>query len=176
MPNRTTEQTLLYFAYGSNMSTLRLADRIGAVHPVTVARLAAHALRFHKRGRDGTAKCDACHTGRTDDAVHGVVFGIPARAKPRLDEFEGVGNGYELKYITVTGSGGTRYRAFTYCATDIDPALRPFHWYREHVLRGALEHGLPRDAVESIRRVAVVSDPDPARTARELAIYDRTSG
>lgn len=169
-------QILLYFAYGSNMSTPRLQSRIGTVRRVAVARLAAHSLRFHKRGRDGTAKCDACYTGQTADTVHGVVFAIPAHMKPQLDAFEGLGSGYALKHVTVAAADGTGYRAFTYCATDINPQLRPYLWYREHVLRGALEHGLPPEYVEALRRVATLDDPDPRTTARELAVYTATPG
>jgi gamma-glutamylcyclotransferase (GGCT)/AIG2-like uncharacterized protein YtfP len=171
MQNRARPQSLLYFAYGSNMSTARLRERIGSVRRVAVARLTAHALRFHKRGRDGTAKCDACYTGERNDTVYGVVFGIPAHARSRLDAFEGAGNGYEPEQVTVTALGGSTLRALTYRATHIDTGLLPLHWYHEHVLRGALEHGLPPEYIDAIRRISVLEDPDQGRAARELALH-----
>lgn len=164
-------EPLLYFAYGSNMSTPRLRRRIASARRVAVASLAGHALRFHKRGRDGTAKCDACHTGRARDVVHGVVFEIRATDKPRLDACEGLGHGYLEKTVTVTDRAGAQYRAFTYYATDIAAGLLPYRWYKQHVLRGACEHALPAAYIARIRRIPACADPVPGNHARELAIY-----
>ena len=41
----------------------------------------------------------------------------------------------------------------------------------EHVLRGAIEHGLPPDYVEDIRATPSIDDHDDLRHRRELAIY-----
>ena len=51
---------MLYFAYGSNLSSARMAARVPSARVVARAQLPGHALRFHKVGRDGSAKCDAC--------------------------------------------------------------------------------------------------------------------
>jgi len=163
--------TLLYFAYGSNMSTPRLLGRAASARVITVAQLSGHVLRFHKRGRDGSAKCDARFTGLTHDVVNGVVFEIDADEKPRLDEQEGLGKGYGEKRVTVTDTVGGCYRVFTYYATHIDATLRPYHWYREHVLRGATEHVLPEAYVATIRAVESVDDPVACRQDSELSIY-----
>ena len=61
--------------------------------------------------------------------------------------------------------------AFTYCATLVDPDLKPFDWYREHVLRGACEHGLPAAYVAAIAAVESIEDPNLQRQCRERAIY-----
>jgi len=71
----------------------------------------------------------------------------------------------------VTGAHGKSYRAFTYYATCIDPCLRPFHWYLEHVIRGAIEHRLRDEYIAAIRAIASVGDPVPGRHDCELAIY-----
>ncbi|MGD2112878.1 MAG: gamma-glutamylcyclotransferase [Gammaproteobacteria bacterium] len=162
---------LLYFAYGSNMSTLRLRSRAASACAVAMAWLPGHALRFHKRGRDGTAKCDACHTGHDHDRVYGVVFEIEAHEKPDLDTWEGLGSGYEEKQVTVTDAAGARYQAFTYYATHIDSRLRPYRWYKEHVLRGAREHELPVAYIAAIRSIEAIDDPARDNHGRELSIY-----
>ena len=60
---------LLYFAYGSNLHPTRLGDRAPSVELVGTAVLEGHALRFHKRGADGSGKCNALATGsRLSDA------------------------------------------------------------------------------------------------------------
>lgn len=162
---------LLYFAFGSNMSTPRLRSRVPSARPLGAATLPGHVLRFHKPGRDGSAKCDACYTGRDSDAVHGVVFALGTHEKPYLDTCEGLGNGYAEKTVTVTDARGTAYRVYTYYATRIDPGLRPYHWYKTHVLRGALEHRLPEHYIAAIRGIASIDDPSCGNHLHELSIY-----
>ena len=162
----------LCFAYGSNMAVERLHSRVGTVELVCVATLAAHALRFHKPGsRDGSGKCDAAPTGNPDDRVYGAVYSIRSEQMPALDRIEGAGSGYERRTMTVVAMSGASYRVETYLATLIDPRLRPFDWYKEHVLRGARALGLPAGYVAAIEAVEVVVDTDDARRTRELAIY-----
>ena len=66
---------------------------------------------------------------------------------------------------------GEIIEAFTYFAIDIDHSQQPFHWYKEHVLRGALEHDFPEHYVESIRSTPSIDDHDRERHHRELSIY-----
>ncbi len=162
---------MLYFAYGSNMSGARLRSRVPSARSLSVARLEAHRLAFHKAGSDGSAKCDAFFTDTAHHVVIGVVFEINPDEKHHLDKVEGLGFGYDLKSVSLLTGEGTRLEAFTYYATRIDPQRLPYQWYHEHVLRGALEHQLPDDYVDRIRQVSVQPDPDPVRHARELSIY-----
>ncbi len=162
---------MLYFSYGSNMSSLRLESRVPSARFVTVATLHRHQLRFHKRGRDGSAKCDATATGDQDHRILGVVFDICPSEKPLLDRKEGLGNGYEEKLVQLIAPDGRQLQALTYYATAIDPRLKPFHWYKEHVLRGAREHKLADDYIGIIVAVDSVDDPQPDRHQLELAIY-----
>lgn len=162
---------MLYFSYGSNMSTARLIARAPSARALEVARLDGHALKFHKLGRDGSAKCDAASTDDERSAVHGVLFRIPELEKPLLDRWEGLADGYGEKPVRVVTRAGEARQALTYFATRIAPGLKPYEWYREHVLRGAREHGLPTEYVRAIERVETVPDPDRARHERELSIY-----
>lgn len=157
-----------YFAYGSNMSLRRLQARVPAARPLGTAVLAGHALRFHKAGRDGSAKCDAFHTADVSDAIHGVLFHIDDAGKSVLDRVEGLGAGYDEKQVTL--ACGTT--AITYVATHIDEGLLPFHWYKQHVLVGAREARLPVDYVGLIECHPSREDPDAARHARETSIHD----
>jgi len=163
--------SLLYFSYGSNMSTPRLVDRVPSAKAVSVARLERHRLKFHKRSKYGSGKCDIEFTNDPNDVVYGVVFQIPASEKPALDKKEGIGNGYEEKSVSVTGQNGQSFNAVTYYATDIDSSMKPFHWYKEHVVRGAKEHNLPAEYIKTIEAVESVPDPDPKNHGKELSIY-----
>jgi len=160
-----------YFAYGSNMSVARLQQRVPSALALDLAVLKGHRLMFHKAGRDGSAKCDAAPSPRQTDAVHGVLYHMDPRHKPRLDEAEGLGRGYGHKMISVQRSNGSISVALTYYATDIDMTLRPYSWYLEHVMRGAREHSLPELYTTAIAGVETVQDPDRERHRMELAIY-----
>ncbi|MFQ5598558.1 MAG: gamma-glutamylcyclotransferase family protein [Nitrospiria bacterium] len=162
---------MLYFAYGSNMSIKRLCARAPSARFVTVAKLSKHILKFHKAGQDGSGKCDAFETGDMDDFIMGVVFEIDASEKPVLDRKEGLGQGYEVKDVVVTSRQGASLEAFTYTATNIRWSLKPYHWYKAHVLRGAEENGLPESYIQEIARIASDADPKPERHASEMAIY-----
>lgn len=163
---------MLYFAYGSNMSTKRLGQRLSSVRRIAVARLAGHLLKFHKVGsRDGSGKCDIFQTGNPAHGVLGVVFALNLSEKSDLDRIEGLHSGYEEKSVELTTAGGESLVAVTYYATNTDPSLRPFHWYKEHVLRGALENGLPGYYIREIQSVASVADCQPQRHEKEMAIY-----
>lgn len=163
--------TLLYFTYGSNMSTHRLTARTPSARVVAPARLERHRLKFHKRDRRGSAKCDIEHTGDPADSVYGVVFEILTAEKPILDAKEGLGVGYDIKHVSVTAGDGNLIYALTYYAIDIDASLKPFHWYKEHVVRGAREHNLPPEYISVIEAVESIDDPDLARHEDELSIY-----
>jgi gamma-glutamylcyclotransferase len=163
-----------YFAYGSNMSSRRLVARVPDARSLGTGVLRGHELRFHKRSRDGSGKCDAHQVDRDDARVIGVLFKVSPEGKTVLDRIEGLGAGYEEKVVTVSMPDGNLTMAHTYYATDIADGLLPYCWYRHHVLAGAREFGLPADYVQSIARVPHVSDDDAGRRTREMSIYRAT--
>jgi hypothetical protein len=157
---------MLYFAYGSNMHTARLRERVPSSTFRAVAALPGHALRFHKRGRDGSAKCDAYASGRPTDAVHGVVFALAAAERPALDRAEG--SGYCAAPVLLHTSSGATLNAYTYLAVPaaIDAALLPFRWYLDLVVAGAYAHGLPAAYVARLAETPAHADPDTERATR----------
>lgn len=169
-------ESLLYFAYGSNMSTRRLRRRVPSARVVGTALLPGHRLAWHKKGSDGSGKCDI-PVADSDDAVYGVVYAIDPAHKPRLDRAEGLGFSYGQKHVDVRLLGGEEaVGAVTYYALRIDPARVPYGWYREHVLIGAREHALPAHYVRRIERVAAIADPNPRRARAERGIHTADIG
>jgi hypothetical protein len=130
--------------------------------------LAGHVLAFRKESDDRSAKCDI-PTGKPEDFVHGFVFRITSSERKQLDEAEGVGKGYDATDVQVLTSHGP-IPCVTYVATRINDGLRPYDWYRDLVLAGALEHGLPESYVTRIAETPIVPDPMPARTTRQEAL------
>lgn len=154
------------------MSTPRLTDRVHSARAVTIAQLHKHKLKFHKKSKkDGSAKCDAEYTNNVKDVVYGVVFQILASEKPELDKQEGKGAGYEEKIVSVITQNGETLDVVTYYATNIDPLIMPYDWYKEHVIRGARENGLPSEYIATIDAINSIPDPNTERHKRELSIY-----
>ncbi|MDX1645862.1 MAG: gamma-glutamylcyclotransferase family protein [Longimicrobiales bacterium] len=161
-----------YFAYGSNLCVPRLRHRVLGVRPAGVARLPGWELRWHKRGADGSGKCSIVPTP-AKGVVHGGVFHVPHVERALLDGVEGLGRGYAERILRIDIEGKTA-EAWTYVAQDgwIDPGLRPFGWYRELVLAGAHDLGLPPAYLRDIASVSARRDPDRARAARNLRFLD----
>ncbi|MEZ5332028.1 MAG: gamma-glutamylcyclotransferase family protein [Thermoanaerobaculia bacterium] len=165
--------SLLYFAYGSNMLSRRLAGRCPSAAAVGRARLAGHRLRFDKRSwRDGSGKCHVVADAAAGAAVWGVLYRVPEAELGELDRMEGVGKGYEVGVCRVRGPRDRELPALTYLAEAgaVDESLRPFSWYRDLVVAGAVEHALPEEWIATLRAVEVVEDTRKERrhAMREL--------
>jgi hypothetical protein len=171
-PSRDLMSTILYFAYGSNMRTPRLRYRVPGCRFTFVARLPNYKLCFHKRSKDGSAKCNAFRTAEPTDAVIGAVYEIPTNQKPALDREEGLGSGYHEEIVRVLSPKGEKVAVRTYIADGafIDESLQPYSWYKDFVLAGAEEHQLPPEYVESrIGAVHAIRDPDPQHEQKRRA-------
>jgi hypothetical protein len=158
------KHVLKYFAYGSNLLPARLRLRTPSCRTLGVIRLPGYTMRIHKKGRDGSAKCNALYTGCQADHVIGVLYEIDFTEKRVLDEAEGVGKGYDEVNVRIDFSGAV-HNAFTYVADSrfIDESLKPFSWYKDLVVYGARVHALPDSYIEQIDRLEAVDDPDNVR-------------
>ena len=89
-----------------------------------------------------------------------------------------MGKGYRKREVQISAWGGHDVRAFTYYADSehVDATLRPYTWYRKHVLVGAEEAALPGSYVDRIKGVEARRDPDLQRENEELAIYRDDAG
>jgi gamma-glutamylcyclotransferase len=161
--------TLLHFGYGSNMLSRRLRVRTPSAIAKTVGHVTGRRLTFDKVSEDGSGKCDIEPTSHTTDRVYGVIFEIACTEKGALDRAEGLGGGYREERVTVVTSSGS-YDALAYVASNKEPALRPYHWYKALVVAGAGEHGLPGPYIEWLRTIDSKPDPNVARRAKEEAL------
>ncbi len=166
--------SLYYFAYASNLHPARLRERAPSAELLEVAVLPDRALRFCKRSTDGSAKCTLMPA--LGSRVFGAVYRIDEADKPVLDRIEGLGEGYGEEWQGIPLSTGV-VKAFHYVATPdyIDPALPPYHWYKDLVLAGARHLGLPPSHIRTIELVASVEDPDPERRALNERLLEACS-
>lgn len=157
------------FAYGSNMPAARLRERCPSARAIGIAELPGHELRWHKRSRDGSGKCDIVASDTA--SMFGVLYEIANDDKRALDSAEGLGAGYEEIEIEVL-CGGHPITAKAYRATDTDPALWPYTWYRALVIAGAKEHSLPASYIARLESVPANQDSDRTRHDRNMALIE----
>ena len=160
-----------YFAYGSNLLTRRLTDpsRTPSAASRGIATVSGFLVRFHKIGTDGSGKCTLVPAGDDAAVAYGVLYEITDAEVADLDREEGVHlGGYARCPVRARLANAENVEAMTYVAGDryLDPASVPFDWYRDLVVAGAREHGLPAAYVEALARTPAVPDPDAARAAR----------
>lgn len=163
-----------YFAYGSNLHPLRLIERVPSASLIGVAGIRAHRLSFHKKGKDNSSKCNLLKTGSESDLVHGALYEIDPAHKAVLDGYEGNGFGYTDNSLAVEHNG-REYSCFTYQAQEshIVEHLKPFHWYKELVVLGAIYLKFPQAYIASIRSVASVPDPDSQRRQEHESLIEK---
>ena len=156
-----------YAAYGSNLHPLRLSERISSARLIETSFLSDWSLRFHKRSRDNSGKCNIVSGG---SGIYVAVFDISTADKTTLDKIEGLGSGYGAISLPVPDIG----ECMSYVAEDsfIDNSLAPFDWYKELVLVGARTHRFPVDYIDEIDAVTARKDPDQHRSAKRWATVD----
>lgn len=162
---------IVNFAYGSNMLSRRARERVPSAKAIGVGILRGYELRWHKKGWDGSGKCDVVKTVNLESLVYGVVYEIDAAEKPDLDEAEGLGAGYDEKQVEVETNTGL-LTAGVYFATATDPSLIPYTWYKALVIAGAKEHLLPWDYIAKLERVSAMTDPHAERAARHFTLVN----
>lgn len=160
-----------YFAYGSNMSLIRLKERVPSAELIGVFSLKSHQLKFHKSSKDGSGKCDTFETNNDSDIVFGALFEIDSSEKTALDRAEGLGYGYNEKTVKVYSDSLGELEAVTYYATNIDASLKPYSWYLNHVVVGAKEIKVPFNYLSMIESTGSIEDPDKERDAKQRAMY-----
>jgi hypothetical protein len=156
-----------YVAYGSNLHPLRLGARVPSARLIGGCTIPEWQLQFHKRGRDGSAKCTIAPA---NDYICVAVFEVSPSDRMALDRIEGVGQGYDIAAIKVPEYGD----CFCYVAseTHVDATLLPYGWYKELVLAGLEYHGFAEDYIKKVRSIRHRADTDRARHARNMAIVD----
>ncbi len=154
-----------YAAYGSNLHPHRLRIRVPSASLVGVAVVPDWQLKFHKRSKDGSGKCNVIES---DESVFFALFDIDARQKNDLDRAEGLGFGYEQRSIEIQGFG----ECFSYVASDshIQEGLKPYSWYKDLVMVGLEYHEAPEEYLTLIRATAHRMDLDEARHRQNMQI------
>ncbi|WP_179298527.1 gamma-glutamylcyclotransferase family protein [Burkholderia ubonensis] len=148
-----------YVAYGSNLHPLRLIERVPSAQELGVVELPGCQLTFHKRSIDGSGKCHLHSDQKANHKVYGVLYEFDSEEKQRLDELEGLNQGYSEQTNQFVLREET-YSAYLYVTqpSHIDSNLIPYHWYKKIVLLGARFHTFPDDYINYIESIPSKDD------------------
>jgi gamma-glutamylcyclotransferase len=131
-PNAT-----FYFAFGSNMSSARMCARIASARSIGRGELEGYCFSCNKIGIDGSAKANLVRAA--GETVWGVIYQLQLAELAQLDAFEG---GYERVTLQIRADSET-LACETYLSDRVTDAQVAYDWYRQHMVDGAEEHGLP---------------------------------
>lgn len=168
-------ETLLYFAYGSNMLWQRLQTRCPSATFITTGRADGYRLQFAKTSVDGSGKATVMLAdGATVAKVYGCLFEIRKDEFETLDQIEGYPDHYDRDNNFAVLTPGSRAPSVTrtYIARSdkIDPAKKPYHWYHALVVAGARQNQLPEDYISGLEKVETMRDPQPGRQRYQEAL------
>jgi len=140
--------SVLYFAYGSNMNSMRMRERAPSAVVIGTACLKHHHVVCNKLGQDGTAKANI--VPRRDTSTYGVLYGISASEMKLLDTEEA---GYRRVEKTLLNHLNQEVHAQTYVAFRLTHQPVTTDWYKSLMIRGATEHGLPEDYIRALENL-----------------------
>jgi gamma-glutamylcyclotransferase len=92
---------VLYFAYGSNLSTAQMRQRCPFSTPIGLGRLSGWRWIVNERGfanivqQPTLASAQASRGATGGDAVIGLLYLVPQEDEERLDRYEGVPSAYQ---------------------------------------------------------------------------------
>jgi gamma-glutamylcyclotransferase len=152
---------MIYFAYGSNLDRVQMAQRCPNARLIGPAQLADHRLCFPRRSpvRGCAVASVEPHAG---GVVWGVMYELDADDLARLDAREGYDpvnplalNRYARIEVVVDRLRGDSVEAVTYVALpETNPGL-PSGDYMKHIIEGAAAHSFPDDYVAMLKAVPV---------------------
>jgi cation transport regulator ChaC len=157
--DQSSEPTVWYFAYGSNLDPGTFLGR-RRMQPLDtrVGALDDFALHFHLPvgpGERGVANVVA----QPSDRVWGVLYLLTHSAAEFLDRTEGVHHGaYDRLGVRVRAHQGDALEAFTYSSARGVAGRKPSRRYLGLILSGARHHGLPDEYVARLRALELAVD------------------
>ncbi len=172
--------TKIYFAYGSNMLVERLQARCPSAKLVGSAYVCGYELQFTKRSIDCSGKATIVESKDNHEKLYGALFEMDEKDLDALDKAEGAGYERRNDFTVVKVKGDEKIVVTTYFAKprEIDANLVPFHWYKNLVVVGARQSGLPNSYISKLERRVSVSDPVTTRKSfvEAQSLLDRLNG
>ncbi len=149
---------LPYFAYGSNMCRTRLEERVGPVEVLGTARAVGWRFALNKHSENGSAKANLMADATS--SAWGVIYRLPPGGFEILDRFE---PNYQRVELAAENGSPAPLTAWTYTSDWLTFDCRATAAYRQYLVDGALEHGLPGEVVRYLKALRIHSPSDAVR-------------
>lgn len=137
---------MIYFAFGSNMHHEQMKKRCGESRFISMG-----VLEHYRFVYDGVSDRWGGAVGNIvpseGELVLGGLFDVSDSDIESLDSYEGYPVRYQKDYFPVLAMDGTTVKAFAYFRESKKIGL-PSEPYRESVMQGAKDCGLPEDYIE----------------------------
>ena len=157
---------VIYFAYGSNLDQIQVVQRIGDVELVGVGYIEGYSLAFNKRGIDGTAKANL-YAEHPKAKTWGAFYAVTPEQFKTMASYEG---GYVKIWVqgqlaTIRPEDYTSYgepfTAATFISGNFSSVGYPSPVYKERILTGMVELGLPPQLIANLEQVRTITPYNP---------------
>lgn len=150
-----------YFAYGSNISEIRLKLRVKNFTKLGIKILNDYKIEFSKVSKDGSGKSTIVKS--VGSSVCGVLYDINQEDIKTLDKIEGLNYGYDKFYIE---------DFFTYIANEKNKSqnLKPFDWYLFLILDGMISNNF---SDYYLNNIAIIETQIDSNTERKIKHYNQ---
>ena len=156
----------LYFAYGSNMDKIQMAERCRTAKVVGTVQLEGYNLAFRDNGGGYGVATILPGPG----CVEGVLWSLGKADERNLDHYEGYPRLYGKEAVKVTTQDGEIHEVMAYTMNPPQcqiPAF-PSKAYLEGILRGCRQNGISNDAVlEAFHRAVEELYREPEEPVRK---------
>jgi len=140
-----------YLAYGSNMLSSRLAERVGKLQTQVTGYLEGFKLVFNKRGNDHTAKANVEYVG-IDHQCPFVAYLLEPHQMNYLDGYEGVNAHYTrvgLPYFNRLMHKNELGQIYLANPNKVIRTQNPSKDYLRIIKQGYAEHGFDPDSIDA---------------------------
>lgn len=141
--------TVLYFAYGSNILMSRLVKRVGECKYMRSYRLYGYKLAFNAVGFGRVSYANIIPATKYD-YVEGILYYLTPEQFKQLDRYEAL---YERQYFVITGTDyiGCTYIAEAYHLEEGVPSDRD---YVETIMQGCKDFGLHKAYADAQKQLS----------------------
>jgi len=138
---------MYYFAYGSNMNFAEMKKRAQDSKYLKRVKLEGYKIIYdgYSLNRKGAVANIIKNMGST---VWGALFEVDDECLQSLDRYEGYPKSYQRKSLAVQDDQGNKYSAIVYLRKPLTKG-KPSDKYREIVLQGARNCGLPEEYINN---------------------------
>ncbi len=136
---KTTVNTYLYFAYGSNMNHCQMKKRCPESSFISKGKLEGYEFVYD--GFSVKWKGAVANIIKKEGSVEGGIFKITESDRDLLDCYEGFPRSYQRSELPVKDAGGNICKAYVYMRYS-EKRGTPSYPYRKTVIQGARDCGL----------------------------------